>query len=70
MILHTALQILPVLSESDRKSRVEVIVQTPVHLIAILAILLDAKIADLVGVIPEPLGIEDDLVEILAFAIS
>lgn len=70
MILHATLEVLPMLAKGDSEARVEIVVQPPIHFVAVLAIFLHPQIAELVGIVAQALGVEDDLVEILALAVA
>ena len=50
MVLHTTIEVLQVLAESEGEAWVEVIVGAPSHLVAIEAVFFQAKTGELVGV--------------------
>ena len=70
MILHAALEILPVLPKSNGERGIEIIVQPPIHLVAVAPVLFGTQGSKLVGVVAQALCVEDQFVEVLALAIA
>lgn len=70
MILHAALEVLPVLTEGDGKGWIEIVIEPPGEVVAIELVFFEAQVGELVRIVAEALGVDDEFVEESALALA